>query len=98
MGVTIDRGGAEIHALRELADLTDADVLEVGCGDGRMTRRYANEAAHVLALDTDEERIARAVDATPAALRVKVDYVVGDITEAQLVPEAYDVAILAHSL
>jgi 2-polyprenyl-3-methyl-5-hydroxy-6-metoxy-1,4-benzoquinol methylase len=41
-------------------------VLDVGCGRGHFTRRLATIAAHVDALDSDAETIARARDASTA--------------------------------
>jgi hypothetical protein len=52
--------GAETAALRKLVDLTGLRVLEIGSGDGRLTRRYAPEAAEVLGIEPDEELVARA--------------------------------------
>lgn len=95
---TIDPEGAETGALGEMADLSGADVLEVGCGDGRLTLRYAEQAASVLAIDTAADEVETARDATPRRLRPTVTFEVADITEVDLAPAAYDVAILAHSL
>jgi ubiquinone/menaquinone biosynthesis C-methylase UbiE len=73
-------------------------VLEVGCGDGRLTWRYAQETASVLALDPAEEMIRRATEAAPETMGAKVEFLAADITNVELAPDAYDVAILAHSL
>jgi ubiquinone/menaquinone biosynthesis C-methylase UbiE len=98
MSSRIDPEGTEIKVLHELVDFSDADVLEVGCGDGRMTWRYADEAATVLAMDMNEEKIKRAGEAIPPSLRSKTSFVVADIADVELPPHAFDVAILAHSL
>lgn len=98
MRVNIDPEGAETGALAELVDLSGADVLEVGCGDGRLTWRYAGQAASVLAIDTAADEIEQAREATPPRLRPTVTFEVVDITDAELSPAAFDVAILAHSL
>ena len=74
------------------------NLLEVGCGDGRMTRRYADRAALVLALDPNNEKIERAIDSTPEPLRSKVRFRVADIADAELAQQAFEVAILSHSL
>ena len=34
-------------------------VLEIGCGDGRLTRQYMHEASSVIAVDPDRAAIAR---------------------------------------
>ena len=95
---SIDPEGTEIEVIHELVDFSGKKVLEVGCGDGRMTRRYADRAALVLALDPNAEKIERAIDSTSEALRSKVRFRVADIADAELVQQAYDVAILSHSL
>lgn len=98
MSVSIDPAGTEVGVIDELVDLSGKTVLEVGCGDGRLTWRYANQATSVLAIDPDEERIAQAIESTSDALRSKVSFQVADITDAELPREAFDVAILAYSL
>ena len=98
MSSSIDPEATEITIIHQLVDFSGADVLEVGCGDGRLTWRYADEAATVLAMDMNGEKIARAVAASPAALRSKVSFVVADGAKLDLASDAYDVAILSHSL
>lgn len=98
MSVSIDPEGTESRVIHELVDFSGTDVLEVGCGDGRLTWRYADQAASVLAMDTSEEKIEQARAAIPTSVRSKVRFVTADITEVELSPEAYDVVILAHSL
>ena len=98
MSSPIDPEGSETAVIHELVDFSGANVLEVGCGDGRLTWRYAEAAATVLAMDMNGEKIKRANAATPASLVSKTSFVVADIAEVELSPYAYDVAILAHSL
>ena len=98
MRVSIDPEGTEIEVIHELVDFSGKKVLEVGCGDGRMTRRYADRAALVLALDPNAEKIERAIDSTPEPLRSKVRFRVADIADAELAQQAFEVAILSHSL
>ncbi len=52
MRVTIDPEGHEIDTIHELVDFSGQNVLEVGCGDGRMTWRYAERTASVLSVPT----------------------------------------------
>jgi ubiquinone/menaquinone biosynthesis C-methylase UbiE len=95
---SIDPEGTEIEVIHELVDFSGKKVLEVGCGDGRLTRRYADRAALVLALDPNSEKIERAIDSTPEPLRSKVRFRVADIADAELAQQAFEVAILSHSL
>jgi ubiquinone/menaquinone biosynthesis C-methylase UbiE len=98
MSSLIDPEETEIGVIHELVDFSGAHVLEVGCGDGRLTWRYAQETASVLAMDVNGEKIERAAKGTPAALRSKVEFVLADVSTVELPAEAYDVAILSHSL
>ena len=50
-----DPEGAETDALARLAPVDGLRVLELGCGDGRLTLRYADSAASVLAVDPDAD-------------------------------------------
>lgn len=98
MGIAIDPEGAEVGVLAELVDFAGKDVLEVGCGDGRLTRRYAAEAARVLAIDAKEQEVRAAREDTPPELLERVTYLVADVGEAELPPAAFDVVVLSYSL
>jgi ubiquinone/menaquinone biosynthesis C-methylase UbiE len=98
MGYVIDPEGHETRVLHELCDFGGKDVLEIGCGDGRLTWRFADVARSVLGLDLNEEWIARAIAATPEHLEQVVHFQVANIVTAQLPEESFDVAILSWSL
>ena len=70
-------------------------VLEVGCGEGRLTLRYADRARSVLAIDPDEARIA-AFRAVPPPPNVEVRAV--GIDGLAPADRSADVVILAWSL
>jgi ubiquinone/menaquinone biosynthesis C-methylase UbiE len=98
MGYAIDPEGHETRILHDLVDVRDKEVVEVGCGDGRMTWRYAAQARAVLALDPNEERIAQALASTPEALTPIVTFRVADIATVSLPAGAFDIALLSWSL
>ena len=98
MGYAIDPEGHETRILHDLVDFHDKDVVEVGCGDGRMTWRYAAQARSVLALDPKEDRVAQAIASAPAALQPIVTFRVADIATVSLPAGAFDVALLSWSL
>ena len=50
---SVDPEGAHLAALRRLAAFRGQRVLEVGCGDGRLTLGVAADGATVLAFDPD---------------------------------------------
>ena len=75
MDIRIDPENSETSALTEYAHLFKGKrVLEVGCGDGRVTHLYAPYAAYVHAIDPDSEDIAEANEKLPQALRDKVRF------------------------
>ena len=94
----IDPEGNETVALHGLVDFSGKDVLEIGCGNGRMTSMYADEASSVLAIDLDESAIAAAREQVPLGLASQVTFQVADATTAPLEPKSYDVVVLAWSI
>lgn len=66
MTIRRDPEGLEVLALDAmLPNLVGRRVLEVGCGDGRLTRRYARRAGWVHAIDPDPSSIAALVADPP---------------------------------
>ena len=94
----LDPEGAHLTALRRLGDFQDLRVLELGCGDGRLTLPIAAEAASVLAFDQDGDEVAKAHAALPRKLRRRVSYRVASGKEIELEPRSYDLALLSWSL
>jgi ubiquinone/menaquinone biosynthesis C-methylase UbiE len=98
MEYAVDPEGNETRVLHDLIDFRGKDVVEIGCGDGRMTWRYAELARSVLALDPNQERIKEASERTPAILKPTVTFRAGDIASVGLPEKGFDVAILSWSL
>ncbi len=88
----------ETRAIHDLVTFAGKDVLEIGSGEGRITWRFAHQAASVLALDLNQIRIKGALDNTPDALQSKLAFQVADITSVELPEAAFDVAVLSWSL
>ena len=97
-GLRRDPERTELRALRRRIPLEGARILEVGCGDGRLTRRIAPVARAVAAIDSNEAFIARAKALTPASLRKKVRYGLAVAESLRLPGRRFDVAILSWSL
>lgn len=100
MTVETDPEGNETRALFDLVDVDDAEVLEIGCGDGRMTWRYADRTASVTAIDPFADGIARARGALPERLKSRVEFrcVAFEELAAETKPDVFDLAILSWSL
>ena len=94
----VDPEGVETQALHDLVDFAGKDVVEIGCGDGRMTQRFADAVTSVLAFDPDESAIASAREQTPPALRDKLAFRVADVANVSLTAGAYDVGIFSMSI
>jgi ubiquinone/menaquinone biosynthesis C-methylase UbiE len=93
-----DAQGAEPAAIAAAADLTGRRVLEIGCGDGRLTRFVAEHAAEVYASDPDAERVAEAMGALPAELRERVRFAVHDADALDVPRRRFDLALCGWSL
>jgi ubiquinone/menaquinone biosynthesis C-methylase UbiE len=94
----LDPEGAHIAALRRLADFTGARVLEVGCGDGRLTLGVAEHAAKVFAFDPDADAVARAREALPVELANRVTYRAASATAVEIPRTAFDIVLFSWSL
>jgi 2-polyprenyl-3-methyl-5-hydroxy-6-metoxy-1,4-benzoquinol methylase len=100
MTIRIDPEGNETDALFDLVELEGREVLEIGCGDGRLTWRYADRAAHVTAIEPFEDSIARAkrrLSETPNE-RVEFRHVGFEDLAAASDADVVDVALLSWSL
>lgn len=98
MAVSLDLEQTETRVIHQLVDFTGADVLEIGCGDGRLTWRFAALTRSVLALDPVAASIETAQADLPAAWRDKLRFQIGDITTVVVPAAAFDVAVLSWSL
>jgi len=94
----LDREGAHLAALRRLSDVRCRRVIELGCGDGRLTVPIATDAAYVLAFDPDTEEVEKARAALPRPLRDRVSYRVVSGREIELEPRSFDLAVFSWSL
>lgn len=98
MARTLDPEGAHLAALRRLADFRGRRVLEMGCGEGRLTRGIAAEAASVLAFDPDAARVAEAEAEFPADLAARVAFRVASAEELEIERGSFDLVVFSWSL
>jgi ubiquinone/menaquinone biosynthesis C-methylase UbiE len=98
MALRIDPEGVEPRALARLAPVDGLRVLELGCGNGRLTFRYAHAAASVLAVDPDAERIDEARATLPPELAGTVTFAVSGAAEVDVPRRSFDLALFAWSL
>ncbi|MBK6791369.1 MAG: class I SAM-dependent methyltransferase [Anaerolineales bacterium] len=93
-----DPENIERKTLQRLVDFSNACVLEVGCGEGRLTFKYANSAKQVIAFDPDHDalRVAKA-DARLKGIS-KIQFTEASASHIPFSKETFDIAILAWSL
>lgn len=73
-------------------------MLELGCGDGRLTVGIAAEAAHVLAFDPDSDAVERARTSLPAELAERVTYRVASAKQIEIEPHSFELVVFSWSL
>ena len=98
--IRIDPENNETHALLAMANLSGKHVLEIGCGDGRLTWRYADKAARVTAIEPSAEQIGLAKENLPNNLQGRVEFHVATLEDfaADGKSSIFDLVILSYSL
>lgn len=82
-----------VEQILQHSSLDKKRVLEVGCGDGRITTLLAGIPAELLAIEPDENKINEARRKIPG-----VDFQVGSGEELKFPDESFDVVIFTLSL
>jgi 2-polyprenyl-3-methyl-5-hydroxy-6-metoxy-1,4-benzoquinol methylase len=100
MVVRVDPEENESRSLFRLAGIRGLEVLEVGCGDGRLTWRIARQAARLLAIDPYEPSIVRARSQLPRDLESTVEFRHASFRDfaARRPDSSFDSLILSWSL
>jgi ubiquinone/menaquinone biosynthesis C-methylase UbiE len=98
MSLQKDPEGNEKKHLHQFADFTGKHVLEIGCGEGRLTWKYAGASSLTVGFDLDHDalRIARAE--TPFDLQKNVHFANASANYLPFSKEKFDIAVLAWSL
>jgi ubiquinone/menaquinone biosynthesis C-methylase UbiE len=87
----------ESKYLHKLADFTDKRVLEIGCGEGRLTWQYAKETRSTIGIDLDQDGLRVAVFDRPSDLGQKVQFSLAESEHLPFSKEAFDLALFAWS-
>jgi ubiquinone/menaquinone biosynthesis C-methylase UbiE len=96
--ISVDPEGIEIKVTKKYVSFDRKDVLEVGCGDGRLTFQYAPETKSVTAIDPSRKAIASAKKKVPKKLVGILKFQVGRGEELDLPGESFDVVFFSWSL
>ncbi len=87
---------SETKYLHRFADIQNRRVLEIGCGDGRLTWQYARQAQFVAGIDLEADELRLATIERPAGLPAW--FARADSIHLPFAGEKFDLAILAWSL
>ena len=98
MTIQKDPEGTEMKYLGQFADFKDKRVLEIGCGEGRMTWKYAPSTKQVMGVDLDTNALRVASVDRPYQLDHKVFFSSADSEHLPFQKETFDIAVLAWSL
>ena len=98
MGIEIDPEQNEVRALKRVTNWRRERVVEIGCGDGRLTLRLARLGAFVHAIDPDAKLIRTARTKLPRRFAKRIRYHVGQAEHLNNANESFDLAVFAWSL
>jgi 2-polyprenyl-6-hydroxyphenyl methylase/3-demethylubiquinone-9 3-methyltransferase len=86
----IDPERNEIRALEGVAEWRGRRVLEIGCGEGRLTERLAGLGARIHAIDPDADSIRKARRRLPRRFAPRVRFAVGTADALEHYAESFD--------
>ena len=98
MSLQKDAERNETKHLHKFADFRGKRVLEIGCGEGRLTWQYAQETLTTVGIDLDHDALRLALIDRPADLGKKVCFARAASEQLPFSKETFDIAILAWSL
>jgi ubiquinone/menaquinone biosynthesis C-methylase UbiE len=88
----------EVRIIERYVGLNDRRILEIGCGDGRLTRQIAPLASSVVAIEPDAAKIATARRLVASQGITNVSFRVGSAQHLRLGGEPFEVALFSWSL
>ncbi|HET9911824.1 MAG TPA: class I SAM-dependent methyltransferase [Anaerolineales bacterium] len=88
----------EAKYLHAFADFSGKRVLEIGCGEGRMTWQYARNTQLTIGMDSDRDALRIATVDRPSDLQNRTLFSCADTQFLPFSKETFDIAILAWSL
>ena len=98
MPIRIDLERNEIRALKAVTDWRQKLVMEIGCGEGRLTRRLARLGAIVHANDPDAGLIAKAKRNVPRSFAKRIRFRVGQAEKLNHASKTFDIVVFSWVL
>jgi ubiquinone/menaquinone biosynthesis C-methylase UbiE len=98
MTVQKDPERNESRYLHQFADFRNKRVLEIGCGEGRLTWQYARDTRATVGIDLDRDALRVAAFDRPSGWEPNVCFVQAKSEVLPFSKEKFDIALLAWSL
>lgn len=98
MAIEIDPQERELRALGRIARWKRRRVLEIGCGDGRLTQRLANLGAIVSAVDPGAANLRKARASLTRRDARRITYRLGQAERLPYRAREFDIVVFAWSL
>jgi ubiquinone/menaquinone biosynthesis C-methylase UbiE len=99
MALSMDPAGDETLALEKATEWTGKRVLEIGCGEGRLTLRLASLGpAGIVAIDPDPDLIKSARANLPEAERGRIQFHVSQAQDLKYKPGTFDTVVFSWAL
>jgi ubiquinone/menaquinone biosynthesis C-methylase UbiE len=90
--------GMELRLIQRHVGLKARRILEIGCGDGRLTRQFAPLASSVVAIEPDAAKIAVARRLAASEGISNVSFRVAAAERLRLGGDPFEVALFSWSL
>lgn len=97
MALRNDVAKIEQRYLFDMLDVTDSDILEIGCGEGRLTWQYAEFTQSVIAIDVEFDRLKEGLAVRPENLKSTVEMLAGSAIVLPFANQTFDHVIFAWS-
>lgn len=90
--------GMEVRLIERHVALDGRRILEIGCGDGRLTRQFAPRAADVVAVEPDASSVRLARRLAAADGITNVSFRVGSAERVRLGRDPFEIVLFSWSL
>lgn len=93
-----DPGQDETKHLHQFVDFAGKRVLEIGCGEGRLTWRYAEKPFLIVGIDPDKDSLRVATIDRPSDLVDRVHFSNASAEQLPFPGETFEITLLSWSL